>query len=162
MTMIVVFIIGSCHKDNPKASTKNTTLDSIQRIDSIHTADSIQYITDSMNTLGLRMDSAAGKYWCEKRFSSYSPPSSHFDTLLGYDTITVVKTAYNQIVVNGESFTYRYIPWSNSYGFANGAPASDLTGVDFYAHYDSVGYTYSSLQGAGSGNSSYYRGGKLH
>lgn len=78
-TMTVVFMIGACHKDT--SSTENT----ITKI----------------------IDSSLGKYYCQYKYRWNLPPNYGNDSLIGYDTVTVVKgPLYDQIVLNGETFTY--------------------------------------------------------
>ena len=150
--LITILIVNACHKENStiaKNTTNNTDL--IRRIDSIQQADSLLHIS-------LMTDSAIGQYWCAHHYLA-SSPYRNSDTILGYDTVSVVKTSFNTLVVNGRSYTYYYIsdfptPY---YGFLNGSFEA-YSSVAFSNHYDSVIYIDQSLIYASGGDQSYHKG----
>jgi hypothetical protein len=162
-TVLVVFMIGSCHKDNALSGADKARQDSISRADSIHRIDSL-HAADSVDHIRMGIDSASGKYWCEYRHN-YGGAGVYRDSLLGYDTVIVSRGAGStQMVVNGEVFTYGSDPYYS--GFANGDQLSwndSLSYVKFRSGYDSVYYTVKDqVIGRTGGSAYYYKGRRIY
>ena len=154
--LAAILIMNACHKESPLIAPNNTNnTDSLLRI---HIADSLLQIQ-----IGHITDSAVGRYWCAHHSYSSSPYRNNFDTILGYDTVYVIKTAYNTIVVNGGSFTYGYVnvgPFIDT-GFFNGN-LYYYSSVTFRSHYDSINYVDNGFLSAGGSGDSYHLGGRIN
>lgn len=143
---VIVLFMAACHKENSSSGSNN-----------------ISNNNDSLTVIGQIIDSTVGRYWCAHHSYSSSPIRYNFDTILGYDTVTVIKVSTNTILVNGESFTYGIVnlgPIIDT-GFLNGNIYS-YSSVGFRSHYDSINYTDNAGSSAGGSWESYYSGKRLN
>ncbi len=136
---LVLLLLGACSKNrNAYTAGPQSNTDSLHYADSLNYVDSIRRV-DSIHAIDSLLDSTVGRFYCTLDTAFYWGPTG-FDSIIGYDTVTVVRSGGYDILVNGERFTYRgnisEVPYLD---FSNGI-LSWMNYVRFYGNYDSIEY----------------------